>query len=1300
MALRPDQYRQPAVVAPRHLDYRLPRRRRKGEPMGGGQVETEPTAGVLVPYLPRLVIDWLATEPDATYREIDGSVAFVDISGFTKLSERLAQQGKVGAEELAETISSCFTSLLAVAYAEGGGLLKFGGDALLLLYTGPDHELRAARAAVRMRVVLSEVGHLDVLGRRVVLRMSVGVHTGTFHFFLVGRTHRELIITGPAASTTVRMEGTAEAGEILVSDRTAAALPSRLLGSPKGEGILLRRVREAASIDLTGPVEVPAALDLSVAVPVALRRSMLDGVLAPEHRRVCVAFVHFDGTDALIQREGPRETAARIANLVESVQQATEEQQVTFLASDVDRDGGKIILVAGAPAAFGDDDRRMLLALRQLATCDTGLPVRIGINRGDVFVGDIGPAYRRTYTVMGDTVNLAARVMAKATGGQLLATKGVLDRSRTRFDTVALEPFMVKGKSKPVHAFVVGHIAAAQADASERLPLVGRDHELTILLDGIAGARVGHGSIVEIVGEPGLGKSRLVEELRLRTDDAVQIVTGCETYESSTPYYPFHSMVRSLLGLSAERGEGEPGLMVEAIASIAPELVPWAPLVGAVADVEIPDTPETASLEERFRPSRLAEVMLILLERLLPSTTLLLFEDVHWMDEASSALLRELSGIVESVPWVVLTTRRDVQSGHVVSPDAGLSVRLTPLTRDAATRLAHEATASLPVAPHHLAALAERAAGNPLFLKELVAAVTTAEGLDAIPDSVEGLITARIDRLAASDRNLLRRLAVLGRRFPASLVGAVLDEIPATRDAVWGRVAEFVRSDGEGTFAFDHALVRDAAYEGLPFRLRRELHARAGDAITEAAGKHSEDQAELLSLHYLHARRHAEAWRYALAAAERARTIYANAEAEEFYQRAVDASRHLDGLEGATLAQVHERLGEVRERAGQYQRAEASYRQARKFAAGDPVVQARLFSRVATLQGRLQRCSLALAWITRGLRLLEHEEGADAAFERAELLATYAQFCMEEGHAKQALVWCNRAIETAEAGGNLAAEAHARRIIDWALHDLGQLDDDVHSRRALALYEELGDLRGQAKVLSNLAITAYWKGDWNLTIRHLERSIAVIERTGDEVTKAFTTLNLTDILLDQGRGDEALGLLDGAVRALRAAGDRTGTALAKLELGRGALHSGRFEDAGLLFEEARDEFDSLGVQRLAFWASARIAECRLLSGEAQAALTLAEQLVDARDAVPGSNEALPLLHRVRGVALYRLGDDPLGAAAFDKSLEAAQSLGYTYETALTLRVMSHFDASRGEELLAESDALLRALGVADAPGVL
>ena len=154
-------------------------------------------------------------------------MVFVDISGFTKMSERLARHGKVGAEEVTEVLGAVFAKLLAVAYGEDGSLLKFGGDALLLWFSGSGHAQRAATAAHGMRATLRSVGRLDTTAGKVLLRMSVGVNTGSFHFFLVGESHRELIVTGPAASRTVEMESTATAGEILVSRDTAAALPAR-----------------------------------------------------------------------------------------------------------------------------------------------------------------------------------------------------------------------------------------------------------------------------------------------------------------------------------------------------------------------------------------------------------------------------------------------------------------------------------------------------------------------------------------------------------------------------------------------------------------------------------------------------------------------------------------------------------------------------------------------------------------------------------------------------------------------------------------------------------------------------------------------------------------------------------------------------------------------------------------------------------------------------------------------------------------------------------------------------------------
>src|SRR6516165_12268320 len=181
---------------------------------------------LLDPYVPRMAAEWDLDAPGALRQETDATCCFVDISGFTALSERLARHGRIGAEELTEVLNHVFSQMLGIAYAKGGALLKFGGDALLLAFTREDHPTLAAQAAVAMRAALRAARTLPTSVGRVNLKMSVGVHCSTFDLFRVGSSHQELLIAGPSATATTRMEQTAEAGEIVVSEETAARLPS------------------------------------------------------------------------------------------------------------------------------------------------------------------------------------------------------------------------------------------------------------------------------------------------------------------------------------------------------------------------------------------------------------------------------------------------------------------------------------------------------------------------------------------------------------------------------------------------------------------------------------------------------------------------------------------------------------------------------------------------------------------------------------------------------------------------------------------------------------------------------------------------------------------------------------------------------------------------------------------------------------------------------------------------------------------------------------------------------------------
>jgi len=1257
----------------------------------------------IAPYLPRLAVEWAAERPEEAWQVVDGSLVFVDISGFTKLSERLARRGRIGAEELTEALGSVFARMLADAYRSGGHLLKFGGDALLLLFDGESHEDRACRAVIGMSEALRTLGRLETSVGRVTLRMSAGVNSGPVHFFRVGSSHRELVVAGPVASALTQLEAAANAGEILIGPVTAAAATPNLVGAAKGPGHLLRSRRHEPALGAAPVVSNP--IDLLDHIPVALREHLLEGGVDSEHRNATVAFLHFDGTDDLLAAGDPEVVAEALHELVSDVQGAADEVGVTFLGTDLSRNGGKIILVAGAPRAQEDDAGRMLLALRRVVEVDRLVPIRIGVNRGHVFAGGIGPEYRRTYTVMGDTVNLAARLMAHARSGQILAHPSVVDRAGPSFATVALEPFAVKGKAEPVDAFDVGELVE-QPEQHERgsSPLVGREEELETLLDLADGARARRGALVELVGATGIGKTRLVEELEQRTPDLTHVQVVSEPYAASTPYLPFRKLLRDLLGIrSSDPHELAGQRLRERVETNASELLPWLPLLADVLNIDLADTPETASLAPRFRKVRLEWVMSDFLGAVMPTPTVLAFEDVHWMDGPSSELLHRLATNITHRPWLVCVTRRGLESGFVPR-DEETTARLTidALSEDAATAIVHAATHHAPLRPHEVEALTRTAAGNPLFLEELVHVALETGSTEALPESIDAVVTSEIDRLPPASRRLLRYCAVLGRTFRSSTLRAIVHDEFDVDDPAWGPLEVFLRDEGDGLLHFRHALIRDAAYESLSFRRRRELHARAGEAIEQSLSSRLDDYAELLSLHFFEAHEHAKAWRYARRAAERSVAAYANVDAAEHYERALAAARALPDLTTLEVATVAEALGDVRDRAGVYDAATSAYRQARALLAGDVVRQARLMLKEAWLAERQSRFANAVRWIRRGLRALEGVAGEDASTERAQLTVAYAAIRQGQGRCVEAIEWCHRAIAEATASKNLVALASAYATLDWAYVDLGQSDRAVHSSDALRIYEELGDLDGQALVANNLGANSYYAGRWADALALYERSRDAAMQLGDSVNAMWATMNVGEVLADQGHLDDAEEHMRDALRVWKAAGYSRGVAYATMYLARVAGRTGRHTEALELLDDARAAFGALGAETDVLQADVVRAECDVLGGDPGSALARIDDALVRLDHVPGGEGQRAPLFRLRGYALAQRGRIDEAATALDESLRVAREIGADYEVALTLEAQARVGALAGtdeEPALAERHTIFERLGVGAVPEV-
>jgi len=1271
--------------------------------------EHDPVGERIALYVPRILQQHLATDASKPCWTAEGTAVFVDISGFTQLSEQLSRKGREGAEEITDLIGGSFDSVLEAAYENGGSLLKFGGDALLLWFAGEGHAVHACRAAILMRNVLNDVGRIELPGVSVTLRMSQGVHSGTFHFFSVGSSHYELLPVGPAWSRLVDNEHTADANEIVVSDQTAALLPDDCVGDAKAPGRLLQSLPSGfvGKRPLVRRPHLPLET-LSRCLATTVRAHVAEGGVASEHRPVTIAFLRFEATDALVGDTDGVAAADALHQLVSVVEAAAERRDVALLASDVDYDGGKLILTAGAPRVTGDDEERMLLALREIITTELPIPIRIGVHRGAVFAGDIGPVYRRTYTVMGDAVNVAARLMAKAQPGHIYASGEVLEHSDTLFDTTELEPLVLKGKAQPMRAWSVGAaVGSRNRNVSlERLPLIGRNAELGLVRKALGSARSGKGRLVELIGDGGVGKTRLLEAMRDAAMGFRKLHAVCEAYTSSTPYVDWRELFHELLEIGRdESDEVVAARLRDAVAANAQELAPWLPLLAATLGVEIELTPEVELLSEKNRRPKLHETVARFLEVMLPGPAVIEIENVHHMNEASAELLEYLASKLDGHKWVFGVGRRRTTGGFTApeSPDV-VHIELAPLAAADALRMTQLASEQTPLPAHVLEIVAQRSGGNPQFLRDLLRSAVESGGAGGLPDSAEAAAMARIDALAPEDRATIRQASVFGLTFhPCMLAWFAADEhAPPQAASTWERLRDFFEDDGEGYLRFRHSLLRDAAYEGLPFKQRRTLHATVAVHLEEEA-EDPDDLAGILSLHYLAAGEQKPAFRYANVAAKRAEAVYAYVEAASLYGRALEAARALADVPGSELVGVNEALGDALDRAGEFRKASDAYSAAGQIAEVAPMVKAGLLFKRSRLEEKLGDCAESLRWIERAREAYQQLGGIEASRELAHLSGWQATVLMTQGNTEAAVEWAKRAVEEAEALDDANALGAAYFVRGWVASETGEGNTEDLWQQSLLAYQCAGNRARQAGLLANLGVAYQWEGRWDEALSHYERGREESLKIGNQVDAELARLNIAEILTDRGELAEAEKMLLEALPRWKALEYRYFLAACLSLIGRVALRSGRYDDALARLQEAKATFLQVGAEAEVVDVDARIAECSCLMGRTDESLALVEDIASRTGGANGGAKLTSLLERVRAFAVLQQGDTFAARDALDASLEAAKSRNDRFETLQSLNALLELDRLEGVEpdaqLVTESRSLTASLKIRAMPAM-
>ncbi len=1227
-------------------------------------------AARLAPFVPRITVE-RSTEPGSHWVAVEGSMLSADISGFTALSERLASKGKAGAEEITVLINTCFEALIGAAYGYGGEVIKFGGDALLVLFRGDGHEPRAANAGLAMQRALQTSG----AARRAGLTMTVGVGEGPFDCFLVGGGHRELLIIGERASRVIELEGAAGKGQTLASEAVAASLEPALVGDAHAGGLVIEGAPTLAPTTAADR-RIPDGVSLADFVPAAVV-DQLDAFadLGGEHRLVTVGFLLVGGIGHLQSQRGPEVAASELARLVDGIEAIVDRYDVAALHTDIAPDGFKVVLCAGAPRNVGNTSDAMVRAALEIAALDSPLTLRQGIQTGRAFAGFLGSTYRRTYTLMGDVVNTAARMLGPAGDREVVAVEDVLADARDTYLTDRLEPLQVKGKSAPITAHrMVDFEHAAHLQVVEGR-LHGRDEERDRLQHALSTG----GRVVDLVGSAGSGKTRLITEAieRVAVVQAFHLLRGTASqFGRTVPYGAARTMLRTGLGLDVLADPLHTGeILTKIVHERCPALAPMLPLLAVPIGAEVPATPEAEAISEEFRRARIHDAVVDLVDGALGGDTTLVIEDAQWVDDGSRELVEHLARTAAERPWTVIVARRDDTEGPTLDGEHVERLELTPLDDADVRGLAIESSQQ-PLSDDDLGVILDRAAGNPLFALELTRAVGTGGG--AVPDSVEKLLATRIDDLPPTARRVIRLAAVVGVSFPAKALDVLLGaraDVALDDPALTG----LIEPSGPGRWRFTQTLYRDAAYEGLPFARRRVLHGRVGEHLEASAGARIDEVADALSLHFAEAGAHRRAWAYSVRAGDRALSLSSPVEAIEAYQRALAVGRHPKDVTRRQRSHVATKLGDAAERAGRYDTATEAYRSARSLLAVGDHERLPLFRKQGQLQERQGRYDQAVRWYRRGLdAAAELDHGFPE--EPAELAVAIAGIRFRQGRYEDC--WETATAVAADTTAPVKARFRAHYVLQLAGTYQGRADAAHHADQAEQLVDAIDDAVLKSGLYNNLGIAAYYAGEWDRAARLYEESHQLRASSGDISGVISSLNNIGEVRSDQGRYDEARELLTDAHRKAGAAGYEMAVHVTRMNLGRLAGRQGHLDEARAHLEAARGDFDAMRSTAFVAQADLFLLEVTTPGDESVAA---ARDLLARNESDGGGATVEVPTRRLLAAGLRASGDESGADDELEIATERARAENLDYELLLCLQNRAAAAAGTGRHNAAEVD---------------
>jgi class 3 adenylate cyclase/tetratricopeptide (TPR) repeat protein len=844
-------------------------------------------------------------------------------------------------------------------------------------------------------------------------------------------------------------------------------------------------------------------------------RSAIEG----ERRQVTVLFADIAGFTALSERLDPEDVHAIVDGCFALI--TAEIHRLEGTINQYTGDG--VMALFGAPIAHEDAPRRAVhaalgiqRAIREYARsleADRGLrlEMRVGINTGIVVVGKIGDDLRMDYTAVGDTTNLAARLQQTARPGAVVISEATAKLVSGFFQTTDLGEIAAKGRAA-VHAYEVVRARGRRARldvAVERglTPLVSRARELATLAEIFERAKAGHGQVAWIAGDAGIGKSRLVLEFRRQLAaggaTATWLEGRCVSFGQSIPFLPIIDQLRENFGIEEVDGEPEIIAKVETGMRAMGGLERHIPFIRYLLSVDPGDPAVTAMDAAARRKQALDAVSALVFRGAQLRPIVFVYEDLHWIDTSTEEYLGQLIDSIAAVPVMLILTHRFGYQSPFGSRSFFTTLSLHALSQEEALTMAGRVLDSPSFPPELATALMEKAEGVPLFIEEVTKTLLDVGVLRRdtggyqivksmaevnVPETIQGIILARLDRLGEDGKRTVQLASVIGRQFLVRL----LEKISGLTGRLEGllrelKALEIIYDQGllpEPAYVFKHAVIQDVAYQSLLRQKRKELHEAVGLAIEELYADRLADHFAELAHHFMAGESWEKALDYGIRAADQAAHAFANVEAKHHYERALGAVKNVSPLpDGMTLASIHEKLGAVLNVLGESDAAVVQYQSALELvrAAGD---RRREFD---VLMG----FSLTYNLAHRGEPALEHARNA---------------------------------LEIARALGDPGLEAVAlTERVQLLTAGYGRVvESTAEAEEALRLSSRIDDERLLARTRVFLGQMFVWRGDFDRGIENLGESERLAERSHSGFIVGMSTFMAGHAHLAKGDYEEAL----------------------------------------------------------------------------------------------------------------------------------------------------------------------------------